>query len=557
MSHKDGKSRQQIFLPNCIDDYIEPYSPVRVIDAFVDSLDLISLGFAKAAPAHTGRPAYAPADLLKLYIYGYMNKMRSSRRLMTECKRNMEVMFLLNELAPDFRTISDFRKDNPESIREVFREFVRFCNEHGLYKKELVAIDGTKVRAQNSGDKCYNKEILLKKIERIDAHINGYMEALNRNDEAGDDGDDEGDDQGEPPPEEIAQTLIALAARKDKYVAYLSELANTDKTQILETDPEAHRMHTRNGFHCCYNIQTATDAGSHLICEYEVTGDNSDAGHLTTMASSVKETLAIDTFETVADKGYDSRIDILNTLQNGVIPHVAMKYDKTERIYNFDYKYADITDKQKLSVKKNDIKACLKAGILPKSFENKNMVIEVQNLSGVACFTRIDERNVLCPMGKILTKVKRRNGRQTIFRSKKACRTCDNRCTVSKNQKEVSFVDGTKYVPVQMYGDKGKIKNFLPDNAVIHHNSRALYRKCVKGKVVLRVSCDDAKIHERMCTVEHPFGSVKWYGDAGYVLCRGKRKVSAEIGLSFLGYNIKRAIKMVGTQELMRMLGEC
>jgi transposase len=554
MPSKDGKSRKQIFLPNCIDDYVEEYSPVRVIDLFVDTLELKALGFKKAVPAHTGRPSYTPGDLLKLYVYGYMNKMRSSRRLMVECRRNMEVMFLLNELTPDFRTISDFRKDNPEPIREVFREFVRFCNERGLYRKELIAIDGTKIRAQNSGDKCYNRDILIKKIERIDAHIEEYMSAMERNDEAGEDGEEE--DGRRRSPEEIEVTLKELHERKNKYKGYMTELAETGATQILETDSECHRMHTRNGFHCCYNVQTATDAGSHLICEYEVTGENSDAGHFTDMAVSTRKILSAETLEAVADKGYDSRKDVLDAVQNGVVPHVALKYDKTERIFNFDYKPADITSETKDSVKPEDIRTCLSAGVLPSCFENKNMSIAVQELSGVACFTRVDEKHVLCPMGKTLARIKRRNNSQTIFRSREACRICDNRCAASKNPKEVSFVDGTKYVPVQMYGDKRKIKNVLPSDAAIHHNSRALHRKWVSRKVVLHVGCDEDKIHERMCTVEHPFGSVKWYGDAGYFLCRGKRKVSAEIGLSFLGYNMKRAINMVGTEELIRMLGE-
>ena len=192
MSYVTGKSKgQQLFLPNSIDEYVDGGNPVRVIDAFVDILDMKALGFEKAEPAYTGRPAYNPRDLLKLYIYGYMNKIRSSRRLMTECRRNIELFYLLGELTPDFRTISDFRKDNPEPIKEVFREFVRFCDEVGLYKKELVAIDGTKVRAQNADDKCYNKDILKKKLARIDAHIEEYIGALKKNDESGEDDDEE------------------------------------------------------------------------------------------------------------------------------------------------------------------------------------------------------------------------------------------------------------------------------------------------------------------------------------------------------------------------------
>jgi transposase len=150
--------------------------------------------------------------------------------------------------------------------------------------------------------------------------------------------------------------------------------------------------------------------------------------------------------------------------------------------------------------------------------------------------------------------LRRRDGRKTIFKSREACRTCDSRCTESANPKEVCFVDGVKHVPVRMYGEKKAI-NTLPYDAVILPNSRALSRKRAKAKVLIRTSCDGEKVFKRMCTVEHPFGSVKWYGDAGYVLCRGKRKVSAEIGLSFLGYNIKRAIKLMGTEEILKKMG--
>jgi len=554
MSHLTGKSRSQILMPSSIDEYVEEYSPVRIIDAFVDTLNLKALGFTKAEPAHTGRPAYAPSDLLKLYIYGYMNKIRSSRRLMTECRRNMEVMFLLNELKPDFRTISDFRKENPEPIREVFREFVKFCDEYGLYKKELIAIDGTKVRAQNADDKCYNKDILIKKIERIDAHIEEYIGALKRNDESPE--DEEEEDDRRPGLEEIKTGLKILSGRKEKYEGYLKKLAETNTTQILETDPEAHRMQTRNGFHCCYNVQVATDAGSHLICEYELTDQANDMGRLKEIAVQTKETLKTDVLAVCADKGYDSHDDILDAVMHGILPTVAMREDKNERFFNLDYEYADITNKVRISTEPEDIKRCLHAGVLPACFEGGNISLEIQNLSGTACFTRVDEKTVLCPMGKKLWKLKRRNGRQTIFKSREACRGCDNRCTASANPKEVSFTDGSKYVPVQMYGDKRKIKNLLPPDAVIHHNSRALHRKWAKGKVVVKVYCDYAKIHTRMCTAEHPFGSVKWYGDAGYVLCRGKQKASAEIGLSFLGYNMKRAIKLIGTEKMMMMLGD-
>ena len=553
MSHLKGKDRRQIlFLPPSIDEYVEEYSPVRVIDAFVDTLDLKALGFTKAEPAYTGRPAYNPRDLLKLYIYGYMNKIRSSRKLMTECRRNIELFYLLGELKPDFRTISDFRKDNPEPIREVFREFVKLCDEYGLYKKELVAIDGTKVRAQNADDKCYNASILKSKIARIDAHIEEYIGALKKNDELGEDDDEEDDRRSDT--EEIKTVLNSLSERREKYAGYLAHLESSNNTQILETDPESHRMHTNNGFHCCYNIQTAVDTGSHLICEYEVTNKTNDLGQLTGLAKSTKDIFGADRLEVVADKGYDSRDDILSAIMNGILPSVAMKYDKGERYFSLKYEHTNITEKMKSSTKPEDISKCLLAGVLPSCLQGGPLSIEVQTKSGIACFTRLDEKHVLCPMDKILRKTRRREDRKTIFRSYEACRTCDNRCIASANAKEVCFVDGAKYVPVRMYGKKEAI-NMFPDDAVIHHNSRALHRKWAEAIVLIRVGCDDAKVLERMCTVEHTFGSIKWYGDAGYVLCRGKRKISAEIGLSFLGYNMKRAIKMIGAEEMLRKLG--
>jgi transposase len=241
---------------------------------------------------------------------------------------------------------------------------------------------------------------------------------------------------------------------------------------------------------------------------------------------------------------------------NGIIPNVAMKYDREERIFNLDYKYAQITEKARSSMDPEDIKKCFKAGVLPACFDNSVVSVEVQNLSSVACFTRLDENTVLCPMNKTLTKVRRRNNKQTIFRSATACRSCKNRCISSANAKDVSFVDGAKYVAVRMYGKTKKSLNTLPDDYVPHHNSRTLHLTRTKVKVVIHVKCDDEKVHTRMCTVEHPFGSVKWYGDAGYVLCRGKRKVSAEIGLSFLAYNMKRAIKMAGTEKLLKAMGD-
>ena len=433
-------------------------------------------------------------------------------------------------------------------FREVFREFVKLCDEFGLYKKELVAIDGTKVRAQNADGKCYNREILVKKISRIDTHIEEYMGALKKNDESGED-DDEEDGQR-------SDTLSRLSERREKYVGYLTHLRNSKDTQALETDPESHRMHTRNGFHCCYNVQTAVDTESHLVCEYELTNKGNDMGQLSGLAKQTRKLLDADKLSVVADKGYDSKEDVLNTLMQGILPSVPMRHGSDERVYSMDGRNLEVTDEMKASKDPRDVRKCLSAGVLPDCLEGGSLSISVQTAGGIiACFKRINENTVLCPMNKKLYLLKRRHGNHSIFRSRAACRDCSNRCIASQNAKEVLFVDGVDYVPAYVYGKSEKL-NIMPEKAFKDQHNRAMHSRKAARKVVLRIKYDDDMTRKRMCSVEHPFGSIKWYGDAGYVLCRGKRKASAEIGLSFLGYNMKRAIKMIGVKELIKKMGE-
>ena len=541
MGYKIKASREQIMLlPDSIDEYVGGDNPVRVIDAFVDSLDMSALNFTKSTPADTGCPAYDPSDILKLYIYGYYNRIRSSRKLMAECGRNVEVMWLMGKLQPDFRTISDFRKENAKSLKLVFKEFVRLCDKLKLYNKELLAIDGTKIRAQNSSDKCFNADILHKKLANIDEHISEYLRMMDKTDES--------ERDVTLTPEQVKVALQELLTRKNKYEGYLSELSETGKTQILETDPEAHRMHSRNGFHCCYNVQTAVDSGSHLIAEYDVSSQNTDQGLLNELCKDAKKTLGVDTIEIVADKGYESREDILNCLMNGTIPNVGLKYDKDERIYNLDHEEAESTEELKISTKPEDIEKCLRAGVLPKCYEGTAVSVEVQELSTISCFIRNDDGTVTCPMGAVLSKVKMK-GQSTVYANKDACRQCKNRCTSSTGHKTVLFGPEATHVAVRMYGSPKYKLNELPDGFTPHN---AFFRKdWEKKKVVISIREDKAKQHERMCTSEHPFGTVKWYNGAHYLLCRGKEKAGGELGLSFLVYNIRRAITLVGAPKLI------
>ena len=543
MKYIQGQDRHQISIfPECIEDYIDENSPVRVIDAFVESLDLLQLGFLRAIPKETGRPAYDPKDLLKLYVYGYFNRIRSSRKLMTECTRNVELFYLLKKLTPDFRTISDFRKDNTKALKNTFRAFVKLCMKLDLYQKELLAIDGSKFRAVNSKDNTYNAEILEKKLKRIDEHISDYLSRMDQEDKS---------EPDELSPDKIKAVIDELTQRKEKYQDYLKELLESGETQLLLTDPEARRMHSKDGFHCCYNVQTAVDKGSHLIAEYEVTNRNTDQGLLKEVAQNAKENLEIETVEVVADKGYESREDILNCVMNGIVPNVALKYDKHERLYTIDYEEAEITEEIRNSNKPEDIQKCLAAGVLPTCYENTAIEVELQEQSALSCFTLNDNGTVTCPMGKILAKLKMR-GKNTIYGSKEACRQCPNRCTGGKNPKTVSFGPETKYVPVRMYGSPSIKLNPVPADIPLNPFNHTLDRKdYIPRKVVLRIKEDIPKIKERMCLSEHPFGTVKWYHGAHYLLCKGKEKASAELGLSFLAYNIRRAINMIGVKKLI------
>jgi transposase len=236
MSYIQGNNRhQQFLLPPSIDEYVDESNPVRVIDAFVDGLDLETLSFTRSTPALTGRPGYDPRDLLKLYVYGYANQIRSSRRLMRECRRNLEVIFLLCGLTPDFRTIADFRKDNPQALKRVFQVFTKVCVELDLYQQILIAVDGTKIRAVNNKANCYTTDVLLKKIANIDAHISNYLAAM-------DELDHQEEDESSCTKERLQEIPDDFHARKERDEEYVEDLKASGERQLLTTDSDAHRM---------------------------------------------------------------------------------------------------------------------------------------------------------------------------------------------------------------------------------------------------------------------------------------------------------------------------
>jgi len=542
-----GESRNQMQLyPITLEELVDENNPVRVIDAFVEHLNTGELNIHRTSPANTGRPPYDPKDLLKLYIYGYFNRIRSSRRLMIECGRNIELFYLLNRLTPDFRTISDFRKNNAKAIKHVFKAFVKVCIDLKLYERELIAVDGSKFRAVNGRKKMYNEEILRKKLVRIEENIANYLNEL-------DHADQHDHETSHYTSREIQQKLSDLKLRKETYQAYLTELKETGETQILTTDPESRMMRTKDGFACCYNVQTAVDQTSHLIAEYEVTNTCNDYNSLTSMAQKSKETLQVETIHVAADKGYDDKDEIEQCLFNGIIPHVGFKNAKNERLIVINYEEATITEQERASTKPQDIERCLKAGVLPNYYEHTILDIEVQEQNQLSCFTRNEDDTVTCPMGYILTRVRTYEDGSARYQSRLACRQCPNRCTSGKNYKVVKFGPDTRYVPALMYGTDAAAQKTLQlyPSSEIPYNAFKLLERRAKKKVILHIRDDIPTQRLRLCLSEHPFGTVKWYHGAHYLLCKGIEKATGELGLSFLAYNLKRAINMVGTKKLI------
>lgn len=316
MEHVPGTPRNQITLfPEAIEDYVADDNPVRFIDAFVDSLDLSTLGFQKAEVADTGRPPYHPGDLLKLYIYGYLNRVRSSRRLERETQRNLEVLWLLKKLTPDHKTISDFRKDNGQAIRAVCRQFVLLCQKLDLFGAELVAIDGSKFSASNANRRNFTKAKLHALIRKIDATVNGYLETLETTDR-----------EEAPMPQHDAEALrekiASLKERSAEYHKLLNSLQEQGQTQVSLTDPDSRMMSDGGKRDVAYNVQIAVDDKHKLIVEHEVTNEANDRNLLAPIAKKAKEVLAVDQLEVCADKGYWSGTAIRECDENKIVTYI-------------------------------------------------------------------------------------------------------------------------------------------------------------------------------------------------------------------------------------------
>ncbi|HXJ71734.1 MAG TPA: IS1182 family transposase [Candidatus Dormibacteraeota bacterium] len=314
MSYLRGPDRSQVeLLPACLDDYVAVNSSARFIDVYVEGLDFVALGFVHAQPKATGRPPYHPADLLKLYLYGYLQRIRSSRRLEAEAIRNLEVKWLLRALTPDFKTIADFRRDNRAAFKPLFKDFNLLCRRLNLFGAELVAIDGSKFKAVNNSRRHYTQEQLRELIQKIESRIDQYLGEL-------DDQDAQTEGlPGAPSREDLEQKITQLKQRRGRYDQLLGEMLQSGQNEVSLTDPDSRQMKGAHGESFIgYNVQTAVDAKHGLIVAEQVVQAANDRGQLGAMAVAAQEALGVEKLQAVADKGYHEADQLEDCEQAGI-----------------------------------------------------------------------------------------------------------------------------------------------------------------------------------------------------------------------------------------------
>jgi len=353
MGHVKGQDRYQVQIPMSLDEMIDKNNPVRLLDYLVDSMDLKKLGFHNAMPNELGRPSYSANDMLKLYLYGYEHGIRSTRRLETEAKRNLELIWLLRGLRPDYKTIGEFMRKNPRAFKEAFQELVFLLDQFGLLGKELFAVDGTKIKASNNKKRNFSKAKLTDKIKRINESIAMHMAQIDEN------------DRREESEKKVAveKAIAELNVRKKTYESYLQTLEASGENEISTVDPDAKLMgNNRGGVDVSYNVQSAVDAKHSLVVEINVTKNPADHGQLSVMGKRIRKRFKLKKRVTfLADKGYYNGEDLRRCQRNKIVAIVA-KPKAGREVPNGDY----ALDKFKYEVH-HDSYRCPEGKLLPRT----------------------------------------------------------------------------------------------------------------------------------------------------------------------------------------------
>ncbi len=470
----EGENRYQSTLfPERIDDYVDEDSAARVIDVFIDRLDLSGLGF-KTEPADTGRPGYNPATLLKIFVYGYMNKVHSSRRLEAESRRNVELMWLTGRLAPDFKTIADFRKDNGEAIRLVCREFVMLCRKLNLFANAFVAIDGAKFKAVNTRDKNFTKAKLKRRLQQIDDSIDRYLNQIAS-------ADRHESEVATNKSQRLKDKISALEEEMDRLKKLEVRLLAEPDQQISLTDPDARSMATsgRGTGMVGYNVQAAVDTQHHLIVAHEVTQDGHDRHQLHRMAVQAKAAMGVDALDVVADRGYFKGEEVMACDQDNITAYLPRP---------------------------------LSSSSTRKGLFNKRDFIYHAN-----------DDEYECPAGdRLIWRFATEEHGQVIHKYWSSnCPSCamKARCTTGKNRRVARWEH--------------------------EHVVEALDARLEREPERMRI---------RRSTAEHPFGTLKCWMGYTHFLTKTVPKVSTEMSLHVLAYNMKRMINILGTRRLIEAI---
>jgi transposase len=465
---------QSTLLPECLDDYIAADNPVRVIEVFVDELDLGKLGFEGSEPKATGRPAYHPSALLKIYIYGYLNRLQSSRRLEREAQRNLELIWLTGRLTPDFKTIADFRKDNGVGIRRVCREFIVLCRNLNLFSEAIVAVDGSKFKAVNNRDKNFTDRKLQARMEQLEESIGRYLAELDR-------ADREPTAVSEGRVSRLKEKITHIKEQMQRLNQIGTQMQATPDRQVSLTDPDARSMATsgRGTGIVGYNVQTAVDTKHHLIAAHEVTNIGHDRTQLSSMAQQASEAIAEDSLTVLADRGYFSSEQILECEQSGITALVPKP----------------LTSNSKAAGR----------------FDKRDFIYIATN----------DEYQ--CPAGEraIWRFTTVENGLTLHKYWPSACPQCKLKaqCTTSSYRRIARW----------------------EHEDVLERMQQRLDRTPEASKL-------------RRQTVEHVFGTLKAWMGATHFLTKTLPRVSTEMSLHVLAYNLKRMMQILGAKPLMKAM---
>ena len=470
----EGENRYQSTLfPERIDDYVDEDSAARVIDVFIDRLDLSGLGF-KTEPADTGRPGYNPATMLKIFVYGYMNKVQSSRRLEAESRRNVELMWLTGRLAPDFKTIADFRKDNGEAIRLVCREFVMLCRKLNLFANAFVAIDGAKFKAVNTRDKNFTRAKLKRRLQQIDESIDRYLNQIAS-------ADRHESEVATNKTQRLKDKISTLEKEMDRLKKLEVRLLAEPDQQVSLTDPDARSMATsgRGTGMVGYNVQAAVDTQHHLIVAHEVTQDGHDRHQLHRMAMQAKAAMGVDELDVVADRGYFKGEEVMACDQDNITTYLPRPLTSTST----------------------------KKGL----FNKRDFIYHAED----------DEYE--CPAGdRLIWRFAREEHGQLLHKYWSSnCPSCSikERCTTGKNRRVARWEH--------------------------EHVVEALDARLEREPERMRI---------RRSTAEHPFGTLKCWMGYTHFLTKTVPRVSTEMSLHVLAYNMKRMINILGTRRLIEVI---